>query len=160
MKAKCLFGVVLSMALSGSALVPASGAAADSSSARTVEKAYYVTRVPGAPLQSLECGETSPRGCVKVVPKAGERFVNVTINDDAGMAVYGYVNQDVDGDGMSDIDGPFCGKTDFPFRVKPKVPVRIFILTHYDHCPGAVATKGTVSITLGSSRAAVRQASR
>lgn len=84
--------------------------------------------------------------------------MHAAIADDTGADVYGYVNQDVDGDGVSDFGGPFCKESGFPIRIQPQVPVRIFILTHTDDCPGAIATKGTVSITMGSSVAAVREA--
>ncbi len=159
MNPRGMAGSLAAAILIAGAVLSAPATAGDPSKGRQVEKPYYVSRIMGGgPLSALPCRDGSPRGCVEVVPRRGERFVHAAIADDAGGDVYGYVNQDVDGDGMSDFGGPFCKESGFPIRIQPQVPVRIFIMTHTDHCPGQIATKGTVSITLGSSVAAVREA--
>lgn len=128
--------------------------AGDAEKTRTVSGTYLVPSI-----RAFSCQETNGIGCVKFLPRRGERFIHVEVRDASGMAVYAYVNQDSTNDGVSDIDGAICGRTQFPLRIVPQVPVRVFVLPTYTMCPGAFATHGTVEATFGGSYGDVKRAS-
>ncbi len=121
---------------------------------RSVSGTYAVSSF----FPAFRCAESEGVGCVRFTPKAGERYIHVEVQDAAGLDVYAYVNQDADGDGYSDIDGAICGRTEFPLRIVPGVPVHVFVFTSYTYCPGAVATHGTIEVTLGGGYDVVRKA--
>ena len=133
-----------------------SPATADRAKTRTV-KSDYTT--PMFYQVTAHCG--AGLGCVRIVPRARDRFVHVEISDATGTATYAYVNQDADGDGYSDIDGAICGRTESPLQVVPGVPIHVFVLAQWvPYCADGVGTQGTVTALFGSNYAAVVRAAK
>ena len=87
-------------------------------------------------------------------PPGSERYVSVEIVDDNGLAIWGRVAQDLDGDDYPDITHDFCGGTDGPVRIEPQVQVAIVLYNGV--CPGgnspSIATSGTVTGTFSKRR--------
>lgn len=94
------------------------------SSTRVVEKSYEpVYFIPNGTAGSIY----SSNG-VRFTPKAGERFVSVTITDNTGLPVPARLEQDTNGDDEPDIKHGFCGATDSPVEIVPNAKVVVWMI--------------------------------
>lgn len=91
---------------------------------RVVEKNYEpVYFIPNGTAGSIY----SSNG-VRFRPKAGERFVSVSITDNTGLPVPARIEQDIDGDDKADIKLTFCGATEAPVEIVPDARVVVWMI--------------------------------
>lgn len=113
---------------------------------RTAEGTYIApARLWWAPTGDNIGGAKFPTG-------AGEAYVSVTIEDDAGMDVSAALGQDPEGDGtVSTTD--FCTSTEEPIEITPGLEVTVFVYAGPCTAPQpapAFATQGTVIATFSN----------
>ena len=84
---------------------------------------------------------------VRFRPKAGERFVSVTITDSTGTTVPARIEQDLDGDREADLMHEFCGSTDSPVEIVPNAQVVVWMTD--GSCDGTAGawTSGVMTAT-------------
>ena len=134
------------------AIAPSTRALETGRTQRTQTK-DYVTPYPIIVPPFFEAGY----GGVTFLPKAGERYIEVAIEDSSGQVPYVYVNQDPDGDGTSNTgaEGVVCGGKSERIQIEPKVTVTVIVqlspvytFVPPTSCPdGGPATTGTVTAT-------------
>lgn len=121
---------------------PASGAPSD----RKVTKQY--TMANGMVVFDSAEAQWSVGTAWKIFrPEAGERFVSVSVSDEADQPVYGHIHLKPEADGKTkDVD--FCNETTKPIRLgaAKKIDVAIFLGTCSDGTP-SVVTEGTITAT-------------
>ena len=82
-------------------------------------------------------------------PTGNEPLISVEIADERGLAIWGRVIQDLDGDDNPDIVHDFCGSTDGPVKIQRRVQVAV--VTYNGVCPVAnspsIPTSGTITGT-------------
>ncbi len=113
---------------------------------RTAEASYAApARFYWAPTGDNIGGVTFPTG-------AGESYVSITIEDDAGMDVAAAVGQDPEGDGTVAATD-FCTSTEEPVAIDPGIEVTVFVYAGPCTAPApapAFATQGTVVATFSN----------
>ncbi|MDP9067923.1 MAG: hypothetical protein M3N53_06205 [Actinomycetota bacterium] len=128
-------------ALLSVSLAPTSGAAA---SDREVTKAY--TMANGTVVYNSASAEWSIGTQYKVFrPQPGERFVSISVSDDAGQPVSGHVHIRREGK-LDHVD--FCNETQTPIELgaAKKVEIGVHLGTCSDATPSLV-TQGTITAT-------------
>ena len=82
-------------------------------------------------------------------PTGNEPLISVEIADERGLAVWGRVIQDLNGDRDPDVVHDFCGSTDGAVKIQPRVQVAV--VTYNGVCPVAnapsIPTTGTITGT-------------
>jgi hypothetical protein len=124
-------------------LVAALGGSVSASSSTRVEKAEYVG---GGYLQAgpayvhSACNRVTERkvGGACFIPKAGERSVRVTVEDDAGVDVAAVLVRR----GMRDVE--FCGSTNGAVRIPEGK--QFDVVLQYAECGGATPTLGVITV--------------
>ena len=91
---------------------------------RTVEKNYEpVYFIPNG-----TAGSIYHSNGVRFRPKAGERFISVSVADSSGTTVPARIEQDLDGDKEADLTHEFCGATDSPVEIAPDATVVVWMI--------------------------------
>ena len=113
---------------------------------RSAEAAYIApARLYWAPTGDNIGGASFPTA-------AGESYVTIDIEDNAGMDVSAAVGQDPEGDGTV-ATTPFCTSTEEPLPIAPGLEVTVFVYvgpcTNPSPAP-AFATQGTITATFSN----------
>ena len=121
-------------------------ALAEAGKARTATGNYNTIMI--TPPDGSPSAEGHYSNGVRFKLRPGERFVSLSIQDEAGMPVRATVGQDYDGDGKTEAEHEFCGATTQPIKLKGAAPVIVW--AQEGPCAdgtNAMATFGEVTAT-------------
>lgn len=138
--------VVAGLAVGSVATAEAGKKKAPKKVTRTAEASYI------APARFYWAPTGDNVGGVKFPTGAGEAYVSITIEDDAGMAVSAAVGQDPEGDGTVAATA-FCTATEEPVAIDPGLEVTVFVYAGPCTAPApapAFATQGKVVATFSN----------
>lgn len=128
-------GLALATVLTVVAVGPATGA----SRSRTETVAYE--RTSGAHLSDVVWAEVAAGDLPEATPRAREKSVSITLEDDSGRPIAGVVHQ-----GEQEL-GDICGATDAPIALVSREPVHVHLYAGPGCADVSVPTAGTVTFT-------------
>ncbi|HWL66504.1 MAG TPA: hypothetical protein VNP73_11065 [Actinomycetota bacterium] len=99
-------------------------ALAEAGKARTATGNYNTIMI--TPEEGSPSAEGHYSNGVKFKLRPGERFVSLSIADEAGQTVRATVGQDYDNDGKTEHEHEFCGSTTEPIKLTPGAPVIVW----------------------------------